>query len=142
MSTDNITITITEHHKRYISELYHTRYNIVDEALEIMDTCKGRLDDPKVKAINDRALASYKAAWDEIHVIDDVIMSLGWYIVSPDEIIWWGNPLRVATLKALIRDHERNDSEDCKAVFRAVLSAFSIVYYYAPDGIAIRLTIY
>lgn len=135
----NITVDLTKKACGYVENLYNQRCAFMRTCEKIIDVCQADFNDPEHVEIAKRAKEIYKSAHDDIKAIDNALAALHLFtsggIVCSD-----GWPSNFSRIGRFITKQEAAFN-GATGVFRAVLSAFGIVYECDKDsGVTIRYT--
>ena len=133
----NITVDLTEKACRYVESLYSVRNDLVEDCERVLAVCKPLMDDVNVAATAEEVKKIYSFACDDLRAIDDALRSIHLAIYDGN-VYSDGWPSNINRIRRFINEYEGTPCE-ASEVFRAVLSAFGIVYSYEREaGIIIR----
>lgn len=124
----NITVDLSEKACRYVEDLYSSRHTLAEDCERVLAVCLPYMDDVEVAATANEVKKIYSCAWDDLRAIDDALASL--HLAIDDGGVYSdGWPSNFNRIRRFINEYE---GTSCAAseVFRAVLSAFGIVYVY------------
>jgi hypothetical protein len=133
----NITVDLTKKACGYVENLYNQRCAFMRTCEKIIAVCQADFNAPENVEIAKRAKEIYKSAQDDIKAIDNALAALHLFtsggIVCSD-----GWPSNFNRIGRFITKQEAAFN-GATGVFRAVMSAFGIVYECDKDsGVTIR----
>ena len=135
----SITVDLTEKACRYVEALYSSRHTLAEDSYSVLACCYPYLGDAEVAATAEEVNKIYSCARDDIRAIDDALSAL--HLAIDDGSVYSdGWPSDFDRIRRFINEYEGTPCASSE-VFRAVLSAFGIIYSYqsAADTI-IRYT--
>ena len=135
----DITVDLTEKACRYVESLYSVRKEIVEDCERVLAICQTCTDDVEFAAISEKVKKIYSCAWDDIRAIDDALSALHLGI-DDGGVYSYDLSSNFNRIRRFINAYEITSCESYE-VFRAVLSAFGIVYsYQSEEDTIIRYT--